>query len=479
MPTPSHVASRAHKTAMEKLKDDFREDRSLLQIATDAILLPLRIATSPALLRTYLRTVLLFITSTILFAFAVVAYSSFYYNYIPVRGIAVPVYLQFDHGPIIPYANAQSNGVPTGKPAKWPYGLANIPGLVDRQKYDVVVEMEVPRSDTNLKAGNWMVGLEFRGPTTIGQGVKHLLGWDEEWSVEDHSQGGAPGATAEKVVTEGATSETPTVLARSRRPVLLTYRSRILEIIYRLMRLPLYLIGWHTESEHIEISMMESVMFEPGYRNIPSSLRLEIRSKLPLEVYRASVRISARLEGFRWLMYRYWLTSAIVGILTFWGMEMAVLLFTWAVFTLLFSSSSSDPQSQDDAHKGIIKKEEGDPFPKLEHGDNTEPGTPYSDTSRTFPTLPSQQPLSYSSPSPKEEGGELRLEDIPTREEQEADDEEDDDFILEEPVPRGVEREGVFTDSGIGTSLESSVERGLARRRSGRGSGGGKEREGG
>ena len=34
MPTPSHVASRPHKTAMEKLKDDFREDRSLLQIAT-------------------------------------------------------------------------------------------------------------------------------------------------------------------------------------------------------------------------------------------------------------------------------------------------------------------------------------------------------------------------------------------------------------------------------------------------------------
>jgi seipin len=321
-----------------------------------------------------------------------------------------------------------------------------------------------------------MVGLEFRGPTTIGQGVKHLLGWDEEWSVEDHSQGGVPGATAEKVVTEGATSETPTVLARSRRPVLLTYRSRILEMIYRLMRLPLYLVGWHTESEHIEISMMESVMFEPGYRNVPSSLRLEIRSKPPLEVYRASVRISARLEGFRWLMYRYWLTSAIVGILTFWGMEMCVLLFTWGAFTLLFSGSTSPaPESK---HQKPKTEDGSEPFPKLETGENTEPGTPYSDTSRTFPTLPSQQPLSYSSPSPKEErGASPRLEDIPSREEQEADDEEDDDFILEEPVPRGVEREGVFTDSGIGTSIESSVERGLARRRSARGIG--KEREGG
>ncbi|KAG9192923.1 hypothetical protein G6011_11657 [Alternaria panax] len=486
---------------MEELKDDFREGRSIPRIATDTLLLPLRIATSPALLRTYLRTILLFITSTILFAFAVVAYSSFYYNYIPVRGISVPVYLQYDHGPtlLLPTSTQQSGdgSLPTGnpfsgtsstsrnpfgKPAKWPYGLANIPGLVARQKYDVVVEMVLPRSETNLKAGNWMVGLEFRGPTTLGQGVKHLLGWDEEWSIEDHSQGGVPGATAEKLVTEGATAETPTVLARSRRPVLLTYRSRVLEIVWRGLRMPLYVVGWHTESETVEISMMESVVFEPGYRNVPSSLRLEVRSKVPIEVYKAKVRISAKLEGFRWLMYRYWMSSAVVGVLGFWGMEMGVLLFTWGAFTLLFGgASSSTPPEHTDRRKIKIENGTSERFRKLEDptADSDELETPYSDTSRTFPTLPSQQPLSYSSPTPKppkkeeeqEHGGSLRLEDIPTREEMEADDEEDDDFILEEPVPRNLqrEREGVFTDSGVGTSLESGVERGLARRRSGRG----------
>ncbi|USP73967.1 hypothetical protein yc1106_01241 [Curvularia clavata] len=449
---------------MEELKDDFREEKSIVQIVIDTLLLPIRIATSPALLRTYLRTALLFIASTVLFGFAVVAYSSFYYAYIPVRGIVVPVYLQFDHSPLPAYTTAHAGSAPIVKSAKWPYGLANIPGLVDRQKYDVVVELDLPRSDTNLRAGNWMVALEFRGPTTLGQGVKHLLGWDEEWNVEDHSQGGAPGATAEKIVTDGTTSQTPTVLARSRRPAILTYRSRILETIHRFMRLPLYLIGWHTESEHIEITMMESVMFEPGLRNVPSSLRLELRSKLPLEIYRASVHISARLEGLRWLMYRYWITSATLGILAFWGMEMCVLLFTWGAFTLLFSKSSP----QDTAADGKIKTEgQNEATIKTEAGE-TEPGTPYSDTSRTFPTLPSQQPLSYSSPSPKEERNEPALHDIPAKEEAEADDEEDD-FILEEPVPRmGAEREGVFTDSGIGTSLESGVERGLARRRSGR-----------
>lgn len=394
------------------------------------------------------------------------AYSSFYYAYIPVRGIVVPVYMQFDHIPLPACANVHTGGAPIVKPARWPYGLANIPGLVDRQKYDVVVELDLPRSDSNLKAGNFMVALEFRGPTALGQGVKHLLGWDEEWNVEDHSQGGAPRAMAEKIVTDDTTRQTPTILARSRRPGLLTYRSRILETIHRFMRLPLYLIGWHTESEHIEITMMESIMFEPGFRNVPSSLRLELRSKLPLEIYRASVHISARLEGLRWLMYRYWITSATIGILAFWGMEMSVLLFTWGAFTLIFSKSSSQT-SDDTASKKIKTEARNEATIKTEAGD-TEPGTPYSDTSRTFPTLPSQQPLSYSSPSPKEERNEPALHDIPAREEAEADDEEDD-FILEEPVLRaGAERENVFTDSGIGTSLESGAERGLARRRSGR-----------
>jgi seipin len=388
-----------------------------------------------------------------------------------VRGICVPVYLQFDHGGT-PSSYLQNPSLNSAvKPGKWPYGLANIPGLVDRQKYDVVVEMQVPRSDINLKAGNWMVGLEFRGPSSMGQGVRQLLGWDEEWNTaEDYGQDGGPGETiAEKVevVTEGKTREIPTVLARSRRPVLLTYRSWSLEHVHRLLRLPLYLLGWHTESERVEVGMMESVMFESGFRNIPTSLRLELRSRAPLEVYSARVRISARLEGIRWLMYTYWFSSAVVGILAFWGMEMSVLLFTWAAFTLVFGGSVTTPKKEDASG---IKKEEED--------GEEEPDTPFSNTSRTFPTLPSQQPLSYSSPPKEEPQSPTNLEDIPTREEQEADD-EDDDYVLEEPLlSRNMEREGVFTDSGLGTSVESSVERGLARRRSGRQGEGDGDRDG-
>lgn len=341
---------------------------------------------------------------------------------------------------------------------------------MDRQKYDVTVEMDVPRSDTNLKVGNWMIGLELRGPTAVGGSAMSLLGWEEEWNVVQANHIGGPG----RVATDSTPPQTPTdkalVLARSRRPAILTYRSHIIEMAHRTLRLPFYLLGWHTESEHVEISMLESVVFEQGYRNIPSSVRLELRSRQPLEVYGVKVRINARLEGLRWLMYKYWLTSAMIGIGLFWGVGMGVLLFTWGTFTLVFGGSRPAAKTDENLQNSSLNATSNDPAkPKIEPAEDDQ-GTPFSDTNRTFPTLPSQQPLSYR--SLKQEQEPPKMEDIPTREDAEADD-EDDDFVLEDALPP-VKKEGVFEDSGLGTSMESGVERGggMARRRSGKGRGG-------
>ena len=322
--------------------------------------------------------------------------------------------------------------------------------------------MDVPRSKNNLNAGNWMVGLEIRGPTAATSGVKGLLGWDEEWNVEDHSQGGQPGSTTGKTSpgSPDAMPGKPAVLAKSRRPAILTYRSWILEHAHRFLRIPLYLAGWHTESETIAISMMEAVEFDKGARNVPSSLRLELRSKQPLEVYRVAVHFSAKLEGLRWLMYQYRLTSLVAFTSLFWGVEMGVVLLTWAVLMMLFTSQPHD--EREPSASATTQKIKPDPdaatTPKTERADSR-PDTPLSDASRTFPTLHSQQPLHYSSPaSPKDERQSPALEDIPLREDAEADD-EDNDFVLEEPLPRSGEREGLFTDSGIGTSFEGERER--------------------
>jgi hypothetical protein len=425
----------------------------------DIVLTPFRIATSPALLRAYLRTALALLASIALFGVAVVAYLTFYYTYIPVRAIQVPVFLQFEpshlglsgHEPAIGRASSSS-----------PFGVAGISGLAERQKYDVEVELVLPRSERNLAAGNWMVSLEMRGPGVVGAGstVKGLMGWDEEWEFDDFSWGGESGREREKVSSgaakEGAAKPKPVVLARSRRPAILTYRSWLTECAYRVLWLPLYVLGFGKEAETVRVKMMEGVRFEAGMGNVPTSLRLEIRSAGPLEVYRVSVRLDARLEGLRWIMYRHWVVSAVVLVGLFWGVEMCVVAVTWAGLTMLFGESGhEDGEGEED----VIKKEEDE-----QHSGLTTP--------KREPISPPLTPLSESPHSTrasrvKRERSNPWLEDIPAKGHK-ADDEdensEDADFILEEPVPSSAVQ--ALTDAGIGTGLERSG-MGLVRRRSG------------
>ena len=419
----------------------------------DTLLLPLQIATSPLLLRTYLRTILLLITSSILFGAAVFAYISFYYAYIPVRGIELPVYLQYEHALDISLPPATDGQIDVRMP-KHPYGIARIEGLVSRQKYDVAVAVTMPRSRRNLEAGNWMVGVEFRGSETKGGG-RAGLDWDDWDSIKTIGTGSTGDAISKEEVERGR--EKTEVLARSRRPAILTYRSWMTEMVYRGLRLPLYVLGFGSEAETVRVQLMEGVQFEKGWRNVPSTLRLELRSKIPLEVYRVSISFTARLEGLRWAMSTHRFASATVFIGIFWGVEMSLVLFTWALFSFCLSRPSDV-----ETHPTRSKLETQHATPKLEDGESV-PHTPFSDTDRTFPTLSSQKPLHYSSTSPKEERVTPALEDVLVKEE-EADDEEDD-FVLEDSLPSVAA--GGMTDSGLGTSMERGVERrGLSRRKS-------------
>lgn len=124
---------------------------------------------------------------------------------------------------------------------------------------------------------------------------------------------------------------------------------------------------------------------------------------------------------------------------------MTFALSLWVAISLLFLSSTSEAtpsgksELQDD---GDIKSETADDH-DLSEG--------LSDTSRTFPTYSRQPPLRYSSSKiKKEEEEEEKLSAPPLHATTlEADDEDEDaDFVIE--------RGGRFTDSGLGTSVESS-----------------------
>ncbi|KAF2500628.1 hypothetical protein BU16DRAFT_253933 [Lophium mytilinum] len=162
----------------------------------------------------------------------------------------------------------------------------------------------------------------------------------------------------------------------------------------------------------------------------------------------------------RYIMYNHRVISLIVFTGLFWSVEMAFLLLTWGLFTLFFSSSTSQSQAKIEP-KNQRQSIKADPDAPSEDAEFL------SDASRTFPTFSRQPPLRYSTPRVKEEEDERALEDLPPRTPGDADDEDEDedaDFVLDETPMMG----GTMEDSGLGTSMESGVEgRGIVRRRSG------------
>ena len=138
--------------------------------------------------------------------------------------------------------------------------------LVSRQAYDITVNLNLPRTPSNIAAGNFMLDLS-------------LL------SVASNNP-----------LNTNAVSE---VLAHSLRPAILTYASPIVDTASKVSQLPWYLLGWRKEAERLEVSMMEGVEFARGWRNVPRGLRLEIQSTQPLQIYDATVKFVAKLSGLR------------------------------------------------------------------------------------------------------------------------------------------------------------------------------------
>lgn len=196
-------------------------------------------------------SVFVFFTGLTLLGLAITAYVLFYYSYIPQRGFTKPVYLQFDQG-----RNAYANVDLTSN------------DLVSGQPYDVNVKIRLPRTASNLAAGNFMVALDLLAPPSGS--------WND--------------VTAPEV---------PKVIIQERRPAILTYYSTALRYLHNAARLPLYVAGIRTEAETLTVKMFEGVEFGRGRNNRPATARLELQSGTPLQVYDISISFMTRLRGLR------------------------------------------------------------------------------------------------------------------------------------------------------------------------------------
>jgi hypothetical protein len=308
-----------------------------------------------------------------------------------------------------------------------PYGFVSLDSsIVSQQAYDVLLELDIPRSPPNLQAGNFMLDMVMLSPA-----YKPTIPLS---SIPDLTISIRPSIPAD------------VILYSSRRHAILTYHSELINIGKQLAGLPWYLLGWRRDAEKLEIKMAEGVLFSKGWKNVPTSVYLELQGQGQIiQVYDVHLKLRARFSGIRWLMYNHRIFSFVVFTTTFWAAEIFFTILAWILLNLRTKGTVLGTQIKAEVNAGsstvkIEKDEDG----ALETDD-----LDLSDTPRSFPTYGRQAPLRYIPKFKKEDDSEEYVMDETATQPQtvEADDES------EEPVDIGGSFKAGISDSGIGTSF--------------------------
>lgn len=392
----------------DEYDDEESSNTGLISTAAHLALRPVRPFFSRPALRAYLTTIFAVLTAFTLLGLAIVAYILFYNLYIPRIGFTRPLHLQYDH---ILLRQQSPNHADISSLTPHPWATTTLsPDVSSSQQYDITLDITLPHTPSNREAGNFMLDVQ-------------LL------------------ASSSPLTTSTTSSN---ILAQSRLPALLPYQSRPVRLLQLLLALPQYTLGLRSESTTLSIPAFERVEFSKGWRTTPSTLRLEVQSIHVLQIEKVQVHFRARFRGLRWLMYNFRITSGIVFVGMFWGVECLFAGLAWGMVAFYFSSSSpaEEPKAElkeDLKKKGEIKEEEGRE-------------AVMSDTERTFPSRTGAGVVRYSSDSNvkkeiKEE--EVDVLSIPEHVAKAAEADVEDE---------GEDSEGLdFRDSGIGTSLESEA----------------------
>jgi seipin len=338
------------------------------------------------------------------------------------------------------FLHSPTNQLLFGSDGVNPYGFVSLgSSVVAQQSYDIKLELDLPRSPPNLQAGNFMLDMALLSP--IYQPVVQTsdVGSDIRGSIPNDA-----------------------ILFASRRPAILTYHPQLISLSKQVAALPWYILGWRRDAEKLEIPMAEGVSFRKGWRNVPTIFYLELQGKgQDIQVYDVQLKLRARYEGIRWLMYNHRIFSFVVFTTAFWLVEVVFAVLTWILWDSRTRSGKEkgkgEPKSEETDTSTIVKTEKED-------GDLETDDLDLSDTPRSFPTYGRQAPLQYIPKVKAEDDGEKLAVDEATLQPfaAEADDES------EEPIDVGILRGG-RSDSGLGTSYSgggASIRGGVQRRRS-------------
>lgn len=202
------------------------------------------------------------LTTSFILWLSVFLYVSFYYSYVPAISHIRPVHLEFS-------ACKENVGLCS-------YPSANITLtqnkqlLQSNQPYKIILDLDLPESDTNKQIGMFMVQVELTG-------------------------------------------RNGKFIAQSRRIAMLRYKSWILHSISTLIFSPALLAGPMEEKQELKVEMFSE--FLELVENPVTNIRVEIESR-HVQLYSAKLRIQAEFTGLRYFMFYWPMVSATIGIAT-------------------------------------------------------------------------------------------------------------------------------------------------------------------
>ena len=173
----------------------------------------------------------------------------------------------------------------------------------------------------------------------------------------------------------GTANASLVTLAHARRPAILTYTSPLVSTASTLARMPLLVLGWNHEAETLDVPMLEGITFTKGWRNVPDTVRVVVESTERMQFYDVTVKIRARFQGLRWVLYHYRLLSFVVFTTSFFGTSFAAAVIGYAVVAIWLGAredksgeGNSTKAKKESETNGWVKREG-----EVERGRSTTP----------------------------------------------------------------------------------------------------------
>eukprot|EP00047_Mylnosiga_fluctuans_P006489 m.247201 g.247201 ORF g.247201 m.247201 type:complete len:555 (-) comp15323_c0_seq1:153-1817(-) len=235
---------------------------------------------------------LFFVVLHLILGSAVVLYSAFYYFYVPVALHTYPIY--FDFSGVRPFTY-------------FPLSPNEGPLFAGNQGYNIDLILTLPQSPSNKDVGMFSVDL--------------LLASTRERAME------LAVAASAIPVSQGFDLRLPI-----RRPVMLHFRSRVLNGLRTLLFSGAIILGLMEETETVHVRLAHNVF---DNRTEPYTWAAVALSDRSLQVYDAELQFHAHMTGLTYLMFHYFFSSFAIGVLCIAGAISAMVL-SGAILFMVF-----------------------------------------------------------------------------------------------------------------------------------------------